>query len=107
MQPEPFLRVPADPRFQTLIDLIRDILDGFLLGEPFLRRDRIANDDLKAERPRLVDQRRHDRQLAEHGKMRRPCRSQCFLPEEIRQDPRVPGVLIAQKSHEVSLFQPT
>ena len=71
VQPEPFLRVPADPRFQTLIDLIRDILDGFLLGEPFLRRDRIANDDLKAERPRLVDQRRHDRQLAEHGKMRR------------------------------------
>ena len=37
--------------------------------------------------------------------MRRPCRSQCFLPEEIRQDPRVPGVLIAQKSHEVSFLQ--
>ena len=38
--------------------------------------------------------------------MRRPCRSQCFLPKEIRQDPRVPGVLIAQKSHEVSFLQP-
>lgn len=43
-----------------------------------------------------MDQRCHDRQLAEHRKMRRPCRSQCFLPEEIRQDPRISGVLIAQ-----------
>ena len=107
VQPEPFLRILTDPRFQTLIDLIRDILDRFFFGEPFVRCDRIADDDLKAERPRLVDQRRHDRQLAEHRKMRRPCRSQCFLPEEIRQDPRISGVLIAQKSHEVSFLQPT
>ena len=105
MKPEPFLRICANPRLQALVDLVGDILDGLLLLQALVRRNGVIDKDFISKRPGLMDQRRHDRQIAKEREMGRPGGSQRFLSQEIRKNPCLPRVLVTEKPYEIALLQ--